>query len=196
VSESPAITVLLQRAHRGDAAALDAVTRAVQSDLEGHARRLLAGHRGPRDRPVTLEPRDLVQETFLKLLEQRNEYQNRQHFFAIATRVMLRALIDYHKTHGRQKRFGGQVRVSLSALDARGADPPITAVPDLVAALEELERMDPRLAEAVQLRALWGMTALEAADVLGVSRATVDRDWRFARAWLATRLAGKSKPLP
>lgn len=190
MTEPGDLTVLLSRAHRGDAQALDELARAVHGVLERHARRLMDRHRGPRDRPVTLEPAELVNETFIKLLEQRNEFQNRQQFFAIATRVMLRVLIDYHKGRGRRKRFGGQLRVSLSALGSKGEAPPITELPDLVRALDDLEELDARLAQTVTLRVLWGMTSTEVAEVLDVSRATVDRDWRFARAWLATRLGG------
>jgi len=181
------ITLLLERAHRGDSRALDAVARAVQGDLTRRARALIARHRGPRDRPPTLDSSDLVNETFLRLLEQRNEFHNRGHFFAIATQIMLRVLLDHHKAHARQKRFGGQLRVSLTGLPDAGA-PEGADVPDLVRALEELARMDARLAQVAQLRGLWGLTAAETATLLGVSRATVDRDWRFARAWLATRL--------
>jgi RNA polymerase sigma factor (TIGR02999 family) len=182
------ITTLLQRAHGGDGRALDAVARAVHGDLLRHARRLMAGRPGARGRPISIEPSDLVNETFLKLLEQRNEFRNREHFFAIATRVMLRVLLDYHKARGRRKRFGGQVRLSLGALAGRDAAALHTEVPDLLLALYELRRLEPRMARVVELRALWGLTAGQVAEVLTVSRATVDRDWRFARAWLLSHL--------
>lgn len=182
------ITLLLQRAHAGDAAALEGVARAVQADLLRVARRLMAAREGPRGRPITLEPAELVNETFLKLLQQRQEFQSRQHFFAIATRVMLRVLLDYHKARGRRKRFGGQLRLSLSALGAKDAAPPRAEVPELMLLLEKLGKLDPRAARVMELRALWELTSAETAEVLDVSRATVDRDWRFARAWLITNL--------
>jgi RNA polymerase sigma factor (TIGR02999 family) len=188
------ITALLQRAHAGEASAQDQVARAFQGDLLRRARRLMGGRPGARGRPITLEPADLVNETFLKLLEQRQRFENREHFFAIATRVMLRVLMDYHKARGRQKRFGGQLRLTLSALGPRGADPPRLEVPQLSLALDALGRLDPRALRVVELRALWGMTAEETAEILGLSKATVDRDWRFARAWLVTKLQGGDPP--
>lgn len=182
------ITTLLQRAHAGDGRALDGVARAVHADLLRCARRLIAARAGPPHRPITIEPAELVNETFLKLLEQRNEFHNREHFFAIATRVMLRVLLDYHKARSRRKRFGGQVRISLGALAEGDAVAPRTEVPDLLLALDELRGLEPRTARVVELRALWGLTASQVSEVLGVSRATVDRDWRFARAWLLSNL--------
>lgn len=182
------ITLLLHRAHQGDADAFDAVARAVYRDLLLRARRLIARRRGSGRMTITLEPADLVQETFLKLPAQRTRFRNRQHFYAIATRVMLRVLLDYHKARTRRKRDGGQFRVSLSALGPKEAVAPHATVPEVVLALDELERLDPRLAQVVQLRVLWGMTVAETAEVVGASASTIQRDWRFARSWLADRL--------
>lgn len=182
------ITLLLARAHAGDARALDAVARAVQADLLRNARRLMAARPGAPNRPITLEPADLVNETFLKLLDQHAQFQNRQHFFAIATRVMLRVLLDYHKARNRRKRAGAVLHLSLSALGRRRAPPPKAKVPEIALAFEELERLDARAAQVAKLRALWGLSQTETAEVMGLSKATVDRDWRFARVWLAANL--------
>lgn len=182
------ITTLLQRAHGGDATAFDELANAVHPDLLRQARRLLGPHRRLAGGPPSLESGELVNETVMKLLEQRGAYRNRQHFFAIAKRLMNRALIDYYKARRRFKRFGGQARVSMSALGNHEAPPADSASPDLIRAMDELERLDPRLAQVVLLHVQWGLSSNEVAEVLGTSKSTVDRDWRFARSWLATRL--------
>ena len=189
----PDITELLERAHAGDGDAQEQVARAVHAGLLRVARRLMANRRGPRDRPITLEPEELVNEAFIKLLEQRQKFENREHFFAIATRVMLRVLLDHHKARARQKRFGGQLRISLSALSTGSGPPPLAEIPELNLALDELRRLDPRATRVVELRGLWGLTSKQVADLIGLSKATVDRDWRFARAWLLTRLRGDKR---
>lgn len=180
------ITPLLREAHEGNREALNEVARRVHGDLMRMANKMMRGRYGGRR--LTLEPTSLVNETFVKLLQQRNEYKNREHFFAIATKAMLRALLDYHKARARAKRGPDQVRVSLSGVERRGAVEAATEVPELVEALERLEVLDARAARVFKLRALWGMNGQEVADVLGVSRSTIDRDWRFARAWLRSNL--------
>ena len=182
------ITPLLERAHRGDREALEAVSRLVYGDLLGLARKLMYRRYGGKAGALTLEPASLVNETFVKLLRQRNQYKNREHLFAIATKIMMRVLADYNKARNRQKRAGNRVRVSLSALGAKGAVGPETDLPALREALEKLEQSDPRGARIARLRLLWGMNATETAEVLGVSRSTVTRDWEAARKWLAERL--------
>jgi RNA polymerase sigma-70 factor (ECF subfamily) len=187
VEERPDITLLLRRAHEGDRDAIDEVARAVEADLARRARGIISGQRRA-GKPVSLEPTDLVNETFLKLLQQRTRYRDRRHFFAIATRIMLRVLMDYHKARMRQKRAGGRIRISLSALGSAHAVKPDTDVPLLVEALEKLEHLDPRACRVLKLRALWGLSVEEIGEVLAVSRSTVDRDWKFARTWLAANL--------
>ena len=184
------ITPLLQRAHEGDQEALEELARIVHEDLVRLANKLTYGRYGAEVRTWTLEPSALVNETFIKLLQQRGEYKNREHFFAIATKIMVRVLLDYHKSKKRQKRGRDQVRVSLSALgrDRAGAVDPVTDIPNLAAALEKLEALDQRAAKVVKLRALWGLNPAEVADVMGLSRSTIDREWRFARKWLAANL--------
>jgi RNA polymerase sigma factor (TIGR02999 family) len=182
------ITGLLARAHGGDTTAFDDLARAVHPDLVRQARRLLGPHRHAQGGPPSLESGELVNETVMKLLEQRQPFQNSRHFFAITKRIMRRALLDYYKARGRVKRFGGQVRVSLSAPDAELPQAPHPDAPDVVRALAELEQLDRRLAQVVLLHAQMGLSGAEAAEVLGISRSTFDRDWRFARVWLAARL--------
>jgi RNA polymerase sigma factor (TIGR02999 family) len=190
MDEPSEITQLLARAYAGDARALDALARAVQADLLRHARRLIAARPGPAHRAVTLEPAELVNETFLKLLEQRAEFRNRGHFFAIATRVMLRVLLDYHRRRARGKRAG--ISLSLGALSTRGAPAAQADVGRVAAVLEALGRLDARAARVAELRALWGLSQAEIAVLLGVSKTTIDRDWRFARAWLAEQFSAQA----
>ena len=120
-------------------------------------------------------------------MRQRKPFENRDHLYAVATRVMLRALVDYERERGSLKRGGGRVQVTLSELSAaRGVT--LTSAAALSEALEELERLDERKCEVVRLRAIWGFPMKEIAGILGLSLPTVERDWRFARAWLVGAL--------
>lgn len=187
MQESGDITRLLEEAATGDEAALGALTDRVYDDLERVAARRMHARFGPDLAGITLEPAALVNETFLKLLRQPMAFENRRHFFAFATRVMLRALVDYQRARSASKRGGSQVRVTLTGLGA-----PQRAVHTdaevIGASLEELEHLDPRKAEVVALKVFWGMEMAEVAETLQVSLRTAERDWRFARNWLRARL--------
>ena len=189
MDERVAITPLLERAYEGDRKAMDEVARFVHEDLVRLATRVLARGGGKPVRSVTLDPAALVNETFVRLLQQRKRWANRRHFFAIATRIMLRVLADYHRSRARGKRAGAQIQLSLGALE-RGttAKPASVEIPLVALALEQLEDLDPRAARVAKLRVLWGLEIEDIAQMLGVSRSTVDREWRFARSWLASRL--------
>jgi len=140
----------------------------------------------------SLAPTALVHEAYLKLINQRQvRWQNRAHFFAIAAHVMRRILVDHARTRGAAKRDGGQ-RVLLEDVQAV-IDPPEVDVLDLDAALDRLSSLDPRQSELVELRFFGGLTVDEAAAVLGVAPATVDRDWALARAWLFRELKGEHR---
>lgn len=187
------ITELIAAASAGDRDAFEAVASWAYDRLEKAAAYHMKRHFGTGLHGVTLEPAALVNETFLKLLRDfgegraaRRGFSDRRHFVAFANKVMARALIDYHRRRGRAKRGGGQLRVSLSGLEA-GSEA-TGALQDLTAALEALEALDGRKAETVKLRLLWGLENREIAEVLEVSLATTERDWRFSRAWLADRL--------
>ncbi len=186
--DDPDITPLLERAAGGDRAALDDVARHVYNDLTRLAGRMVRRRFDAGAHGIALDPASLVQETFVRLLAQRNQYRNREHFFAVATRVMLRVLLDHHKALKRRKRGGELIRITLSSLGRVGAVEPATEVPRLVEALERLGALDARVAQVVKLRGLWGLGAQETADVMGVSRSTVDRDWKFGRTWLRANL--------
>lgn len=188
MKEPDEITPLLERAHAGDPKALDEVARRVHADLSRLARKLTAREERRGRGPLTLETSALVNETFIKLLQQRERWKNREHFFAIATRAMVRVLLDYHRARARGKRGGRAIRVSLSALGVKEAIQPALAIPDLEAVFASLAEADPRAARVARLRVLWGLDNDEISDVLAISRSTVDRDWRFAAAWIKARL--------
>jgi len=188
------ITRLLERANEGEGGALDDLMRVVNDELRGVADRHMRRVFGQGLPGITLQPTALVNEAFLKLIKQRKKYDNRGHFFAIATKVLLRVLMDYHRERAAKKRGGGWVRVPLdpdlqTVMQDGGVEAEAAAIPEVAAALEKLEALDERKANIVRLRVLWGLTIDEAAEALGVSHATVERDWEFARAWLGKELA-------
>jgi len=184
------ITLLLRQASSGDEHAHEELVRRVYGDLENVAGRRMRDRFGPDLAGITLEPAALVNETFLKLLQQERpvDFKNRRHFFAFATRVMLRALTDYQRARAAAKRGGGQVRVTLTGL-AKHKESVDSAAEEVRAALAELEELDLRKAEVVALRVFWGCSMLEISETLEASLRTIERDWRFARSWLRKRLS-------
>jgi RNA polymerase sigma factor (TIGR02999 family) len=182
------ITLWLGRAAAGDDEAQERVAAWAYGDLERLAARRLRRAYGARAAALTLEPAALVNETFLRLLESPVGFDNRRHFLAFASRVMLSALVDYQRGRSARKRGGDRVRVTLSGLvEDRMADAGIVPA-DFAKALAELETLDARKADVVRLRVLWGAASAETARLLEISIPTVERDWRFARSWLADRL--------
>jgi RNA polymerase sigma factor (TIGR02999 family) len=182
------ITRLLHEASAGNEGAWDQAMALVYADLERLAAKHMRQQFGPGLAGVTLEPAALVHETFLKLIEQRGRYANRRQFFAIATRLMLRVLMDYHRARGAVKRGGEHLRVTLTGLVAAEAPASPVDVPQIVGALEKLEELAPRKAEVVKLKIFWELEMSEVATIIGVSLATVERDWSFARTWLHAEL--------
>jgi len=187
------VTSLLEAWSRGDRSALDRLIPIVYKDL-----RRVAGRRLRMERVGhTLSATALVHETYLRLMGRHPSHlENRSHFFAVASELMRRILVDHARRRAASKRGGGAVRLTLDAAMA-GAAPSGVASPDLdlVAvddALSELAALDARQARIVEMRFFGGLTVEEAAAVLGISRATVERDWGLARAWLYRRL--KSGP--
>jgi RNA polymerase sigma factor (TIGR02999 family) len=178
------ITALLAELQGGRREAADAVVPELYDELRRVAAACLRGEREGH----TLQPTALVNEAYLRLVNQHDVvWQNRAHFLAVAGRLMRRILVDHARTRARQKRGGLMTRVTLD--DAR-----IGAVErdlDLMAldnALTELKAVDEQLSSIVELRYFGGLTVEEAAEVLGVSPRTVDRAWATARAWLRLEL--------
>jgi RNA polymerase sigma factor (TIGR02999 family) len=178
------ITKLLSEAAQGQTGAEDRLVTAVVHRLEAMAgRELAASNRGGLD-GLTMEPRMLAHDVLMRIFDQDMAFENRRHFFSYASKVMSRCLIDYQRKRAAQKRGGGQFRVTLSDL---ATDTPFDLL-DVPEVLEELKALDERKAELVGLRVFWGADMSEIADILGISVATADRDWRFTRQWLAARL--------
>ena len=161
--------------------------------------RRLAGHYLRHEGPGhTLAATALVHEAYLRLVDpSRVGWRGRSHFLAIGARVMRRLLIDHARGRGRQRRGGGWQRVTLadSRLIAESPAPADRGLDReqllaLDGALRQLADLDERQARIVELRFFGGLTGAEIAALLGISRRTVDRDWRFARAWLRRQLDG------
>ena len=188
MTHSADLTDLLVAWSGGDEAARNRLIDAVYNDLRGLARGYLRRERSDH----SLAPSALVHEAYLKLIDQRQvSWQNRAHFFAIAAHLMRRILVDHARTRGAAKRDGGQ-RVPLE--DGQAVmDPPEVDVLDLDAALTKLSSLDSRQSELVELRFCGGLTVDEAAAVMGVAPATVDRDWALSRAWLFRELKGERR---
>ena len=177
-------TDLLLAWGRGEAAAFDRLVPLVHDEL-----RRLARHYMRRERPDhTLQATALVNEVYLRMIAvNRVQWQNRAHFFAIAARVMRQILVDFARSRRASQRGGAGQQVALD----EALVPSSVRHPDLVAlddALKRLESVHPRKSQVVELRYFGGMKLEEAATVLGVSRDTVKRDWRFAKLWLLREL--------
>jgi len=183
------VTGLLQAWSGGDAAALDQLAPLVHRELRAMARRLLAGER----LAVGWQPTDLVQESYVRLLDWHAvHWQNRAHFFATTARMMRRVLVDAARVRQAVKRGQGIDSVPLEAVDiaapALGVD--VVALNDVLADLAEL---DPRASQVVELRFFGGFSVEETAETLGVSVRTVINDWNAARAWLHHALAKRDR---
>lgn len=182
------VTDWLKLWRAGEPAAFSALLPAVYQELRQAAERALK-----RDAAAhTLQPTALVHEAWIRLKQARPaDWQDRQHFLAGAARLMRQILIDHARTAAAQKRAGGE-RVDLSRLNLAASPEPV----DLLAleqALMQLEQIDPRKAQLVEMRVFGGLDFAEIGEALGLSRATLDRDWRAARAFLYARLQAEQE---
>jgi len=176
------LTHLLQAWSHGDAEARDRLLPIVYDELRRRAAAYLR-----RERPGhTLRPTDLVHEAYLRLCGQNAAWQNREQFFGVAARLMRRILVDHARARRAAKRGGGlSITLDESIAAARAITPDLL---DLDAALEELAVRDERQGRLVELRFFGGLTQEEAAQVVGLSLATANREWAMAKAWLYRRL--------
>lgn len=182
----PDVTDLLLRWTSGDAAALDALTPVIYDDLRRMARAFLARERAEH----TLSATALVHEAYLRLVDQRRvRWQNRAHFFGAAATIMRRVLVDHARARAADKRGGSVVKIAMEEGEAL-VEGLAAEILDLDAALDALAALDARKAQVVQMKFFAGMTSQETAEALGVSDATVERDWTMARAWLINRMRG------
>ena len=181
------VTALLGEWSRGNRDALNELLPQVYAELRRIADRQFRIERVNH----TLQPTALVNEVYLRLVDQRQvDWQNRAHFFGVAAQVMRRILVDHARRHGASKRGDGVRCVSIDeARDVAAANEmPVLALDQ---ALDRLEHLDSELARIVELRAFGGLTIEEAAHVLGVSPSTAKRDWRTAKAWLNRELGSE-----
>jgi RNA polymerase sigma factor (TIGR02999 family) len=180
------LTALLHAWTAGDTDARDQLMAVLYREL-----RRLAAARLRRERPGhSLQPTALVHEAYLRLVDQRRVvWQNRGQFFGVASEMMRRILVDRARAHRMAKRSGRSVRVTLHEA-ARVAPAVDVDVLDLDAALTRLADFDPRKSRLAELRFFGGLSIDEACEALGVSHATVERDWQTARAWLLKELSG------
>lgn len=184
--ENQNITQMLRDWSEGKADALDDLLASVYSELHRQAARYLRFERSDH----TLQPTALINEAYLKLIDQRNvEWESRKHFFAIAAQSMRRILVDYARTQKREKRGGPNAfKVPLEeALLSVHEEKTI----DLIAldeALSRLAKKDKQQARIVELKYFSGLSLEETADILHISRATVANDWNLAKVWLLREL--------
>ena len=186
----PDVTALLRQMSSGNGEGLDAIIPLVYRELRSiahlHLRREDPGH--------TLNTTALVHEAYLRLVDVRRvEWRDRMHFFAMASRMMRRILINYARRRKQAKRGGGAVPLSLEEHDL-----PIEQHRDALLALDEaltrLEAVNERRCRVVECRFFAGLDIEETAEALGVSPGTVKRDWRLARVWLNHELSAESGP--
>lgn len=181
------VTRLLVNWSNGDQKALEELTPLVYGELRRLAQRFLR-----RERPDhTLQSTALVHEAFLRLVDQRSvHWQNRAHFYGVASQLIRRILVDYARARRTEKRGADVIKLSLD--EALGVsekrDLDLVALDD---ALENLARLDPQQSRIVELRFFTGLSIEETAEVIGVSPATIKREWVSAKALLYRELAGK-----
>jgi RNA polymerase sigma factor (TIGR02999 family) len=187
---TPRITRLLHDWSSGDEEALNVLMPLVHREL-----RLLARQHMRRERNQhTLQATALVSEAYLRLLELKQiQWEDREHFFAVAARLMRRILVDAARARNAQKRGVGEEAVPLDEAQAARSDPENELL-FVDEALQSLQAMDKRKAQVVELRVFMGLSVEEAAEVLGVSAETVKRDWRLAKAWLKRELEPANLP--
>jgi RNA polymerase sigma factor (TIGR02999 family) len=179
------LTGLLQAWSRGDPDALAVLATVVHQELREMARRMLADER----RDGRWRPTELVQESYLRLLDWRSvRWENRAHFFSTVAGMMRRVLVDGARARRAVKRGSGQDPVPLTGIDVAASAPSVDIVA-LEDALTMLANVNPRASQVVELRFFGGFSVEETADALGVSVRTVINDWNAARAWLLRELS-------
>lgn len=179
------ITDLLIKWSKGNQEALSSLTPIVYNELYRLAENAL------KNQPQkTLQPTALVNEAFIQLIGIKMEWQNRTHFFAVAANIIRGVLVDYIRASQAAKRGGNQLQVAFDEINLPGQqDMSLIALDD---ALKSLSKIDPMQSRLVELRFFGGLTIEETAEVLGVSTATITREWRSARAWLYREIARSS----
>jgi RNA polymerase sigma-70 factor (ECF subfamily) len=189
------VTQLLQDWQRGDGEALERLMPLVYDELHLIATRHLARERRER----TLQTTALVNEAYMKLVDQRKvDWQNRAHFFALAARLMRRIIIDDARRRQREKHGGDAVLVPIDDVEISTPSVPVDAVDvlELDRALTDLGTIDADQSRIVELRFYGGLTIEETAEVMGVSMATIKREWALAKSWLHRALTDPQNASP
>jgi RNA polymerase sigma factor (TIGR02999 family) len=182
------LTQLLIKWRNGDRSALDEMTPVLYEELRRLARHFLASER----RDHTLQATALVHEAYLRLIDQHAvDWRNRAHFLAMAATMMRRILINHAEAHNAAKRAGSAEMVALEDAFGVFTDPRIDLL-HLNHTLDRLSGLDPQQGRVVELRYFGGLSIEETAEVLGVSPATVKREWSTARLWLMQQMSGGS----
>lgn len=180
MSRQGEVTALLAAWSKGDQSALNKVVPLVYAELHRIARRAWSQHQ----HHDTLQPTALINEAYLKLANAENAtFQDRCHFFAVASTVMRQILVNHAKSRLSEKRGGGRVNISLDDVQP-AVHQEAAEIVALHEALDALQAVDPRKSRVVEMRYFGGLTIEETAEALGVSIAVVNRDWRLARSWL------------
>jgi RNA polymerase sigma-70 factor, ECF subfamily len=180
------VTGLLRAWSDGDETARDRLVAVIYPELR---RRAAARMRGERP-GHTLQPTALVHEAFLRLIDQKEiVWQNRAQFLGVASEMMRRILVDHARAHKMAKRSGRWVKVTIDDAVA-GTQPRDIDLLNLDEAMRRLAEFDPRKSRIAELRFFGGLTLEETSHVLGLSVATVERDWQAARAWLYVQMKG------
>ena len=178
------LTAMLKAAHAGKRESLDEFLPLVYDELKKIAAYKLASERPNH----TLQATALVHEAYLRLIDQHSvNWQNRAHFFAIASEMMRRILVNHAESHHAKKRNEGKTLISLDDAENLATHEEVDLI-FLDNALKELAEFDAGAARIVELKFFGGLTNDEAAEVLGCSESTIKREWRMARAWLTTKL--------
>ncbi len=185
MKETREITQMLDRWSNGDEQALESLMPLVYGELRTQAARFLR-----RERPDhTLQPTALINEAYLKLIDQKKlHFNSRSHFFALSAKLMRRILVDHARKKNREKRGGDAETIALDEMTVAAQDGKSVDLIALDEALSRLEKHDERLARVVELRYFSGLGLEETATALDVSRTTVATDWSVAKAWLFREL--------
>jgi RNA polymerase sigma factor (TIGR02999 family) len=189
-SQSGDVTSLLRAWGRGDQAALERLLPLVYGEMHQQAERYMRGQKPGH----TLQTTGLVHEAYLRLVDAPSgdaEWQGRGQFFALASRAMRSVLVDHARARAAAKRGGATQAMTLTAAGDVAGSEPDADVMALDEALRGLAQLDPRQAQIVELRYFGGLSIDEVAETLGVSHATVERDWRTARLWLRRELTAE-----
>jgi RNA polymerase sigma factor (TIGR02999 family) len=183
------VTRILSSLQQGDGHAADELLPLVYKEL-----RMLAAQRLAQEKPgQTLQPTALVHEAYVRLVDQRRvQWRNRAHFFGVAAQMMRRILVDYARKRRADKRGGAAERVTLTSDIATAPEQNDLDVLTLHESLERLAAFDPQQERIVELRYFGGLTIEETAEVVGVSTATVAREWTIAKAWLRADMSARA----